>query len=53
MLIAYLPLFIAILGILMWVLATNPKLQRIGEWMFVIGFFWFVYALTGKTIKIL
>lgn len=52
MLIAYWPLIIAIVGVLVWALASNAKAQKIGEWMFVIGFFWFTFSLVGKTLRL-
>lgn len=53
MLIAYMPLFIALAGLLLWLISTNPKAQMIGEIVFACGLFWFVYALTGKTVRLL
>jgi len=51
MLIAVWPLLIAIIGLLCWLLTTS-KLSEIGKIMFVIGVFWLVYTLTGKSVRI-
>lgn len=52
MLIAIWPLVIAVVGVLLWCLASNPKVSEIGKWMFVIGLLWLVYGLAGKTLRL-
>lgn len=32
-----LPLLVCLIGLGMWGFSTNPKLVKIGEWMFVCG----------------
>lgn len=39
------PLVVCIVGLLMYALASNPKLVRIGEIMFAVGLFWLVAEL--------
>ena len=52
MLIAYWPLLVLAVGILVWALASNAILKEAGKWMFVIGLFFVVQALSTKTAKI-
>jgi hypothetical protein len=46
-----LPLLIAVAGVLLYALAANPKLARIGEILFFCGAFWVVYLLGGKAVR--
>ncbi len=46
------PFIIAIIGVLVYALATNPKVVEIGKWVFIIGFFWTVSTLVGNTLRI-
>jgi Na+/phosphate symporter len=52
MLIAYWPLVILVIGVLIWALASNAILKEIGRWMFIIGLFFTVQALAQKTVKV-
>jgi hypothetical protein len=52
MLIAWAPLLVALVGLLLWALSSNPKVSDAGRILFAIGAFWFVYQLAGKTIRI-
>jgi hypothetical protein len=55
--IIYLPLLISIIGLLMYVLASNPKIVEIGRIMFWTGLLAFlmgggaIHATQGKTGK--
>lgn len=51
--IAYVPLLVALAGLLMFVLSSNPKLVRIGEILFAAGILVFLFALSGRTVKLL
>lgn len=51
MLIAVWPFIIALIGLLLWCLASG-KVNEIGKWMLIIGMFWLVYSLTGKTLRL-
>lgn len=51
-LIAYWPLLILVIGVLIWALASNAILKEIGKWMFIIGLFFTVDALSHKTVKV-
>ena len=56
--VAYWPVVIAVLGVLMWWLTPKaiPKWQEIpremGRWFFIIGTFWTVYTLIGHTVPL-
>lgn len=52
MLIAYIPLLLAIIGLLVWVLAGNATVKEIGRWLFIIGLFFTVGATAGHTHKL-
>lgn len=52
MIIAVIPLIFAIIGLLMWVLAGNPLIKRVGEIMFFCAFLALMFAFSGKTISI-
>jgi hypothetical protein len=43
--IIYLSLLVAIIGVLMYALCVNPKLQRIGEIAFATGLFTFLLCV--------
>lgn len=53
MIITLVPLLVAIIGLLMYVLASNAKLVEIGRILLFVGLLWLVYATAGKTIKLL
>ena len=53
MLISYVPLLVAIVGLLMFVLAANPKVARIGEILMFCGAFVTLLALAHDTARIL
>jgi Na+/phosphate symporter len=44
------PLVICVAGALLFALASNPKLARMGELAFFCGLFWLTYALTGRVL---
>jgi len=45
------PLLIAVAGVLIYALASNPKLQRIGEMMAFSGILILTYVLSNEHIK--
>lgn len=45
------PLVIAILGLLVYLLAANPKASEIGRIMFFCGLFWLVYLFLGHSVR--
>lgn len=53
MLITIWPLLIALIGLVVFALSSNAKVSEIGKWMFIVGLFWVVFALTGKSVKFL
>ncbi len=52
MVVAIIPLIVAIVGLLMWAFSNNAKVTVIGQWMFIIGLFWTIAAVAGKTVKL-
>lgn len=46
------PLLIALIGLLMYAFAANPKLSEIGRILFFCGMFWVVYALMGHKLSL-
>lgn len=53
MLIAIIPIVVALAGLLMFALCTNPKLSQIGFALFQVGALWAVYAASGRTVRLL
>ncbi len=53
MLIAFVPVLVMILGLLLWLLASNPVVKDIGRICFIIGTFFTVSALSGHTVRLL
>jgi Na+/phosphate symporter len=51
--VAYLSIIIAVIGILMYFVSTNPKVQRVGEIMFGAGLLAFLIAVGGQAIGVL
>jgi len=52
MIIAIAPLLIAIIGLLMWVLATNGKVQEAGKILFFCGVLVLTMGLGQKTVRL-
>lgn len=53
MLIAIVPLLVAIAGVLIYAFADKtPKLAEVGRILFFVGALWTAYALATKTVKI-
>lgn len=52
MMIAVWPLVIAVIGALVYALASNTKAAELGRIVFMCGFFWLVYSLVGHSLKI-
>lgn len=52
MLIAVIPLVFAIIGVLMWVLATNPIVKDIGRITFACSMLALMFAFAGQTIRL-
>lgn len=51
--IIYVPLLAAVLGVLLYALAANPKAQEIGRIMFFCGFFVFLLEIGNHTAALL
>lgn len=52
MIIVIFPLLICIVGLLMYVLASNPKVQEIGRIMFFTGLLVALWHAGGFTVKV-
>jgi hypothetical protein len=52
MLIALIPLVVAVCGLLVWILAANPKAQEAGKILFFCGVFWLVATTARETLSI-
>lgn len=52
MLIAIWPLVVAVIGALIYALASNSKASELGRIVFFCGFFWLVYTLVGHTLHL-
>lgn len=50
--IALIPLVVALVGLLMWLLAGNATVKEIGRILFIIGVLWTVFGYAGQTTKI-
>lgn len=51
--IIFLPLLVALIGLLMYLLAGNPKIQELGRIMFFAGILAFLVAGGGQAIGLL
>jgi len=52
MLITIIPFLVLIAGLLMWVLASNAKVQEAGRLMFFSGVFVLTWHFAGETVRI-
>jgi hypothetical protein len=52
MLIALYPLAIMVAGLLLWLLASNPKASEAGRLLFFSGAFVLTWTLAGSTLRI-
>jgi len=52
MIIALVPLVVAIAGLLLWLLASNVKVAEIGKIMFCCGLLALMFATAKKTVSI-
>jgi len=53
MLAASIPIIMILVGILLFALSVNPKLQTIGERMFFAGFIGIAVAYAGKLVTLI
>lgn len=51
--ITYVPLFVAIIGLIMYFAATNPKVQEVGRIMFAFGLLATLLPLANKMVTLL
>lgn len=52
MLIAYIPAIVMVLGLLVFALSEKPKVTELGCWCFVVGLFWTLAVLAGRTVRL-
>lgn len=52
MLIAIVPLVACVIGLLMWWVSQNGKVQEAGKWLFICGLLITLYVVANHTIKI-
>jgi len=52
MLIAIVPIVVMLVGLLMWILASNPKISQVGYVLFCVGSFFTVSALAHITLRL-
>ena len=50
--IAYLPVLAAIIGLLLYFVSTNAKVQRVGEILFFAGTLAFLLTSGGTTVRL-
>lgn len=51
--IIFIPLLVALIGVLMYALATNPKLNEIGRVVFWTGLLVTLFQVAGDKLKVL
>jgi hypothetical protein len=44
------PLLVCVVGMLLFVLASNSKLSELGKWAYVVGLFWTVSQTVGHVV---
>lgn len=49
----YIPFLVALIGVLMYALATNPKLNEIGRIMFWTGMLVTLFEVAGRSVGVL
>lgn len=52
MLIAYIPFFIAIVGLLLWALAGNALVKEVGKILFFCGALVTTFSLADRTVRV-
>lgn len=50
--IALVPILVMLLGLGLWFIASNGKVQEAGRLLFFVGAFWLVQSFAGDTIRI-
>jgi hypothetical protein len=45
------PLFVLVVGLIMWLAPIPPKLQEMGKILFFIGALWLVFMFSQRQIK--
>jgi Na+/phosphate symporter len=51
MLIAWLPVLAAVVGLLLYLLATNGKVAELGRLLLFVGLFFTVWGLAGEALR--
>lgn len=50
--ITIIPALVALIGLLIYLLASNGKAQEVGRILFFVGAFFTVWGLSGQTVKL-
>jgi hypothetical protein len=50
MVVALIPLLVAVVGALVYALAANPKLQEMGRIAYFVGLLWLVYDFATRVV---
>lgn len=51
--VAIIPVIVLLLGLVLYALPINPKVQQLGYALFCVGAFFTVSVLSGRTIRLL
>lgn len=51
--VAYVPLLLALIGLMLYILPVNPKINQIGMILFACGVLVTMFAWSGHSVKIL
>ena len=52
MMIALVPLVVALVGVLVYALSSNAKVMEIGRLAYFVGLLWLVFKLASKTLHL-
>lgn len=50
--IGYLALIVAVAGLIVWFVSTNPKVAEAGKILFFTGMLAFLFAVSGKIVRV-
>jgi Na+/phosphate symporter len=50
--IAWVSLLVAVGGLVVWFVASNPKIAEVGKIMFFCGLFWIVATLSSHVVRL-
>jgi Na+/phosphate symporter len=50
---AWIPILILVIGLVLYFIASNPKVTEVGKIMFFCGLFVTTWQLAGRTVRVL